>query len=59
MMGDYGSPFQQPDMSAAVKVPCPVCQIYANYGSACELCKGTKVALMLPGGALFPPKEDL
>lgn len=54
-MTDQLSP--QPDMSAAVTITCPVCQVYAKYGSACELCRGTKRVLMLPNGALFPPPK--
>lgn len=52
-LNSHNPMFPQPDMSTAVKVGCPVCQVYASYGAVCNLCKGAGIALMLPTGALF------
>lgn len=53
----YQGPFNQHvDMSAAVKIPCPVCA--AHYYGVCGLCGGSGVALRLPSGALFPAKLE-
>ena len=57
-MSEYMSQLQPaPDLSDAVKIACPVCQAYA--GQICGLCGGSKVALMLPGGALFKVPEGV